>query len=611
MSFPAPPRRSALHHPDVPPQAPGALHGWRFGAAFAAVFAAYSLSGELGLSLAAISPQVSPVWPPTAVALAAVLLLGGAVAPAVALGALLVNYRSGAPLGAAVGIGVGNMLEALLGAWLLRRSGFRPSLSSARDVLLLAGLAAALSTTVSATIGVLCLRAAGLVQPGLTASAWWTWWLGDAMGDLVFAPLLLTLAVPRVHTGPTRRSEAVIVLVLVAVAGLLVFVGPFGAQPHLSYLVAPLLVWSALRLDQPYTAAAVVIAAALAIWGARREAAGLTGPALNQRLLLLQTFLGVMSVASLALGAVEAERRRALAALRRSEEELRRALQARTEAEQRLAAKTADLVRSNADLEDFAYIASHDLKEPLRGIGTYSAMLLEDCGDRLDDAGRSKLHTLRSLSARLDGLIGALLEYSRLGRTELAVARTELGEVVADVLESLSPRLEQERAEVVLGPLPAVRCDRHRLHQVFANLITNALKYNESERKRIEIGALDRGPGGETGPVIFVRDNGIGIPAKHLPKMFRMFKRLHAREAYGGGTGAGLAIVKNIVERHGGRIWCESTPGSGTTFYFTLGEAPDRRSVGPARARFVGVEERAEESQPGDGGTASDPEPPR
>jgi signal transduction histidine kinase len=266
------------------------------------------------------------------------------------------------------------------------------------------------------------------------------------------------------------------------------------------------------------------------------------------------------------------ERTRALA------EELRE----RRRAEGELATKNRDLEASNRELDDFAYIASHDLKEPLRGIHNYAGFLLEDYQDRLDEAGRAKLETLMRLTGRMETLIDTLLHYSRVGRVDLAWSDVDLGAVVAELIDSLQPVLAEAGADVrVVTPLPVVRCDRARIDEVFRNLIVNGVKYNERAIPTVEIGALPPGtpvgsqPGAETppaeaGPVFYVRDNGIGIPAKHQQVVFDIFKRLHGRDAYGGGTGAGLTIVKKVVERHGGQVWLESAPGEGSTFYFTL-----------------------------------------
>lgn len=232
-----------------------------------------------------------------------------------------------------------------------------------------------------------------------------------------------------------------------------------------------------------------------------------------------------------------------------------------------------ELRRSNEELDAFTYIVSHDLKEPLRGLDNYARFVLEDYGELLPEDGRSKLETISELGQRAQMLIDGLLRFSRVGRTEITYQRVPLQLPLDDVLTLLRPLLEESGAEVrVVSPLPVVRAERTRVGEVFNNLITNAVKYNESGHPVIEIGAVESGEEGAP-PVIFVRDNGIGIRERDYESVFRMFRRLHTRHRYGGGTGAGLAIARRIVERHGGRIWVESTLGQGTTFYFTL--APD------------------------------------
>jgi PAS domain S-box-containing protein len=271
----------------------------------------------------------------------------------------------------------------------------------------------------------------------------------------------------------------------------------------------------------------------------------------------------------LAVGPFHFQGRRAYTAVVRDITERRKAEEQLRFYAQELKAMNAELARSNQELDDFAYIASHDLKEPLRGIHNYSKFLLDDYGPKFEADGRDKLATLGRLAQRMETLIDSLLQFSRVGRLELASRETDLNELVRSTLEPLQITLREEEVEVrVPRPLPTVRCDRVRLGEVFHNLITNAIKYNDKPQKWVEVGT--RGVEGGR-PVLYVRDNGIGIPAKHHDAVFRIFKRLHGRDKYGGGTGAGLTIVKKIVERHGGRIWVESTPGEGTTFFFTLG----------------------------------------
>ncbi|HEY0136616.1 MAG TPA: PAS domain S-box protein, partial [Nannocystis sp.] len=270
----------------------------------------------------------------------------------------------------------------------------------------------------------------------------------------------------------------------------------------------------------------------------------------------------------LAIGPFHFQGRRAYTAVVRDITERRKDEERLRFYAQELRDKNAELARSNQELDDFAYIASHDLKEPLRGIHNYANFLLEDYADKLDADGRAKLETLTLLAMRMEALIDSLLQFSRVGRVELSNQETDLNEVVRMVLESLQITVREEAIDVrIPRALPTVRCDQVRVREVFHNLVINAIKYNDKPHRWVEIGWQDGGGGP---PVFHVRDNGIGMQQKHHDAIFRMFKRLHGRDKYGGGTGVGLTIVKKIVERHGGRIRVESTVGEGTTFYFTL-----------------------------------------
>lgn len=241
------------------------------------------------------------------------------------------------------------------------------------------------------------------------------------------------------------------------------------------------------------------------------------------------------------------------------------------ETESQLLKYTRDLENSNRELDDFAYIVSHDLKEPLRGLQSFSRFLLEDYEDKLDEEGKRKLHTISGLTLRLETLLDTLLHYSRLGRTDLSFRATDLDAAVRNIIDIFSINLKEKNATVeILQKLPTVVCDHARITEVFRNLISNAIKYTDHGENKIEIGYItdhQRKPG-ET--VFYVRDHGIGIPQKHLETIFKIFKRLHPKEAYNGGTGSGLAIVKRVITQHGGEVWAESTEGQGTTFFFTL-----------------------------------------
>jgi len=275
------------------------------------------------------------------------------------------------------------------------------------------------------------------------------------------------------------------------------------------------------------------------------------------------------------LGALELEmreRRAAEDALRTRALELERLNGELNSAKSALEEGMAELARSNRELDEFAYVASHDLKAPLRGIHNYATFLQEDYGKSFDAEGTRMLEALPRLTTRLDGLIDALLHFARVGRVELARTEADLGQVVVEVLDALHVVLKERKVDVrIPRKLPMVSCNKTLVGEVFHNLIVNAAKYNAGDSPWIEIGyeAQPNSPA----PVLYVRDNGIGIEHKFHETVFRIFRRLHPQEAFGGGSGAGLTIARKIVERHGGRIWLHSNPGAGSTFYFTLGEA--------------------------------------
>jgi len=226
-----------------------------------------------------------------------------------------------------------------------------------------------------------------------------------------------------------------------------------------------------------------------------------------------------------------------------------------------------DLARAHAELEAFSYSVSHDLRAPLRAISGYAQALLEDHGPSLNAEGQRMLHVVRDSATRMGQLIDGLLAFSRLGRQALTRTPLDMTSIVHSVVEELRIA-EQGRTpppEVVIGTLPATTGDATLVRQVFANLLGNAFKFSaQREAARVEVGAGEEG--GEA--VYFVRDNGAGFDMRYADKLFAVFTRLHGAEF--AGTGIGLALVHRIVQRHGGRIWANSVPNAGATFYFTL-----------------------------------------
>lgn len=251
------------------------------------------------------------------------------------------------------------------------------------------------------------------------------------------------------------------------------------------------------------------------------------------------------------------------ATLRELNEGLERRVEERTA---ELREKTEELEHSNAELRQFAYVASHDLQEPLRMISSYTQLLARRYKDRLDEDAREFIDYAVDGANRMQDLINDLLQYSRLGTRDIEFASIDSGKVLGLALADLRFAIEECGARVEHGTLPTVMGDERQLVQLFQNLIGNALKYRKKgQPPRVRVKAR-RGDGEW---IFSVSDNGIGIEPQYAERIFVIFQRLHGRGEYAG-TGIGLAICKRIVERHGGRIWMESEPGAGSKFWFTI-----------------------------------------
>lgn len=245
--------------------------------------------------------------------------------------------------------------------------------------------------------------------------------------------------------------------------------------------------------------------------------------------------------------------------------------EARDELEQRVAERTAELALANKELEAFSYSVSHDLRAPLRHVAGFADLLQGQAASALDETGRRYLEKISTSARHLGNLIDDLLVFSRMGRSEIRESPVALGVLLKDVLAEISEETKKRLVEWEIGPLPEVRADPAMLKLVLANLVSNALKYTRTRsRARVEVGARET-PEGEV--VVFVRDNGVGFDMQYVDKLFGVFQRLHRAEEFEG-TGIGLANVRRIISRHGGRTWAESELDRGATFYFSL---PKRR----------------------------------
>jgi light-regulated signal transduction histidine kinase (bacteriophytochrome) len=237
------------------------------------------------------------------------------------------------------------------------------------------------------------------------------------------------------------------------------------------------------------------------------------------------------------------------------------------ELDQRVLDRTAQLEASNKELEGFAYSVSHDLRAPLRHIDGFLKLLQKKAGSALDEQGCHYMDNISDAAQKMGRLIDELLSFTRMGRHNLSYQRMDLGALVQDVIRELEPDTVGSNVDWHIGDLPAVDCDTVMLRMVMANLITNALKFTRPRQQaRIEIGSLS---GQNSEAVIYVRDNGVGFDMAYADKLFGVFQRLHRADQFEG-TGIGLANVRRIIARHGGRVWAEGELGQGAVFYFAL-----------------------------------------
>ena len=256
---------------------------------------------------------------------------------------------------------------------------------------------------------------------------------------------------------------------------------------------------------------------------------------------------------------------------RKTESDLRKLNE---ELERRVAERTAALERSNQDLSQFAYIASHDLQEPLRMIASYTQLLEKRYVSQMNEEAKSFMRFAVEGAQRMQDLVTDLLTYAQIDREAKPEAEVDVNKVVGDAIAALKLTIERERAEITVDTLPFIQGDAVQLTQVFQNLVSNSLKYRSTEAPRVHIWAV---PGSSSKEWrFFVKDNGTGFDMQFKPRLFHMFQRLESRRP---GTGIGLALCKKIIQHHGGRIDIESRVGLGTTVFFTLPATKGTRKV--------------------------------
>ena len=548
------------------------------GSLLAVLVLVYFLAGKLGLHFAFVHASATAVWPPTGIALAAVLLFGRRVWPAIFVGAFLVNVSIAGSIASSLGVATGNTLEALAGAFLVERyAGGVRAFERGWTVLRFLVLAGLVSTAVSATIGAASLALTGEAAQVKLGAIWLTWWLGDAAGALLVAPLLLLWATTP-FPGPLRErpAEATLLLLVVATTGAVVFGHPALGQYPLAFLCIPPLIWVAFRFGQREVATAVAVLTAIASVATVRGVGPFVMGSDNESLLLLQAFMATTVALTLPVSAlvaeskaIEQERSRSLAREQASNVELgSRVTAAGAELARRLAevqaarveAEQASLAKSR-----FFAAASHDLRQPLHSLGLFAAALE---GQALPGDARALVARIGDSIRALEALFTELLDLSKLDAG--AVAVTPRNFALQDLFDRLSMEFHGEAVERHLRMrfVPtrlATRADPVLVERVLANLVSNALRY--TQEGGVVVGARRRG----NAVWLEVIDTGPGIPPELQQQVFDEFFQIGTpgRDRRRG-LGLGLAIVKRVAELHGGRVGLDSAPARGATFWMLL-----------------------------------------
>lgn len=526
----------------------------------------YFAAAKLGLSLAALHENVTPVWPPTGIAIAALLIFGRRVWPSVFLGALATNASTDIPTASAIGIATGNTLEALVAFWLLQRVvGWRNSLDSVAGVMRFVGCAAVLAPMVGATIGSLSLCLGGAAEWTNFWSLWLTWWIGDGFGALIVTPFILSWRAPgELNTG--HWVEIAVLLLLHLIVVMIVFGGwfPGPVKTHpLAYLSLPFLLWAALKFDLRVVTSAIVLMAGVAVWGTNRNYGPWAQAGPNVALLLLITFVGTSTLMTLVVSAITSERRRAVIAAVQAENEradlLQRESQARAEAEEASRLK-----------EEFLATVSHELRTPLNAVVGWSRLVRS--GQLDQDGIAHALEVIERNAFAQRQIIEDLLDVSRIitGKLRINMQRVDLLLVIHAAMDAVRPAAEVK--EINLGlhvgdPDAIVSADVERLQQILWNLLANAVKFTP-QQGTVDVYLRRRGSFAE----IIIEDSGPGIPPEFLSRIFERFTQADGSSTRKhGGLGLGLAIVRHLVELHGGTVSAANrNENGGAVFTVTL-----------------------------------------
>jgi PAS domain S-box-containing protein len=645
-----------------------------------ALTALYVAGGKVGLRFAFVNASATAVWPPSGIALAAFLLFGTRVWPAVTLGAFLVNVTTAGSIATSIGVAAGNTLEGLLGAWLVNRfAGGRHAFERAQDVFAFA-VAAVPGAVVSATIGVMSLVVGGYAEWATVGPIWMTWSLGDVAGMLIVVPPVLLWADRRSSLLLRRPFEAACLLLSLVGAGYVVFggVSPFGPRHPLAVLCLPPLVWAAFRFGRRATATAMLLLSGIALSGTLHGFGPFAARAPGDSLLLLQTFLAIVAVMTESIAAVVWARDRDSALLQtiidripvmisvyepntkilrlnREFEQLtgwstdaaRRVdlmaqcypdpayraqirahmdglshewhdvqmttrdgrtietswtnvrlpdetrvgigldVRERKQVEAERERARAEAVAASQAKDEFFAVLGHELRNPLGVIST--ALHVLEGTDPRDERGTKARQILARQVTILVRLVDDLLDVTRLatGKIALRMAPVNLGTAAQRVVTTVAAGAPDRHIDCHARDDQWIQADETRLEQILTNLLHNAMKFTPADG-RIVVAVMGEG----SDVILRVEDTGAGIPAALLPRIFDLFvQEQRGLDGAGAGLGIGLALVKRLVDLHGGRIAVTSAgPGRGSAFTirFPRVEPPRRPPVSkPASGKGI------------------------
>ena len=530
--------------------------GARYAGGLVAIGVIYFVLAKGGLALASVHPSATPIWPPTGLALAAVLLWGYRTWPAIFIAAVIANATTAGSVATAIAIATGNTLEAVVGAYLVNRwSRGRHTFSRPNSVAKFALICIVIATPISASIGLTSLATAGYIDRTNFTDAWVTWWLGDVTGALVIAPVIVLWASSNDHAfNRDDCLETVGVLATAAAVGLIAFSPLIEQTPGrdpLGFLAILPMLWAALRRGPRDTATVALVLAGITVWGTLTGGGPFTTANLNVSFLLVLMFLISITVPSLLLSADVEVRKRGEKRLRRAQVEL----------ERKVAERTQELELANAAKSRFLAMASHDLRQPLHALGLFIAQL------RMPLRSGERTRTIELVDAtrkEMDEMLNSLLDMSKLDAGILIPTITEFP--IARLLQKIETTFDQATRETGLRLRVRrsdawVRSDAMLLERILLNLVSNAVRY--TLRGGIIVGCRRRGQMLR----IEVWDSGPGIPEDQKQNIFGEFFQLAARDRNRyGSMGLGLAIVDRLRLLLNHPIDLASTVGRGSRF---------------------------------------------